>query len=434
MSRNNKKKSKAPETSQFFHEREELSSSLTSENITDSTVSNETNSGGRNLSPVWKYFSREKTNSYGHFSAKCDLCPAKWARGEPAKLEAHLALECPNVEDEVQQLYLRRIACRDDLEDLQLENPANLKKRKLSNKQPNLKRYFPQKADENLSEERIKSINSSLLKAFVVCGISFSTIENPFFIDFLYNLCPNYHPPSREVLSGRLLDQEYSRVTIKHEILVKILSPIRTAITNLEAQSTTLADCFLQFIQLAAAIKKISNLRVRRFKNYCIQSFNKRWRGFDRDTYLLAYFLHPGYRETEYNNLEIVKRFDIENIVCLRDEIFQDNEFDTDSEESPDGSTNNSDNSDNESVVSNKTGQGVFDFDPMNLATDLMQEWSYENDNNSLDRADNCANNNPNAIDKEDVNENSSTVDNDNENSESLPIALRKTCRNNKQN
>ncbi|CAG8854834.1 29854_t:CDS:1, partial [Gigaspora margarita] len=85
-----------PETSsQFFHEREESSSSLTSsENITDSTILNEINSGGRNLSPVWKYFCREKTNSYGHFSAKCDFCAAKWARGEPAKLEAHLALEC----------------------------------------------------------------------------------------------------------------------------------------------------------------------------------------------------------------------------------------------------------------------------------------------------------------------------------------------------
>ncbi|CAG8854860.1 44269_t:CDS:2, partial [Gigaspora margarita] len=52
------------------------------------------------------------------------------------------------------------------------------------------------------------------------CGISFSIIENPFFIDLLYNLCPNYQPPSREVLSGRLLDQEYSRVTIKREVIL----------------------------------------------------------------------------------------------------------------------------------------------------------------------------------------------------------------------
>lgn len=64
----------------------------------------------------------------------------------------------------------------------------------------------------------------------------------------------------------------------------------------MEAQSTTLADCFLQFIQLAATIKKVSNLRIRGFKNYCIQIFNKRWRNFDAENYLLAYFLHPGFR------------------------------------------------------------------------------------------------------------------------------------------
>ena len=80
------------------------------------------------------------------------------------------------------------------------------------------------------------------------------------------------------------------------KILVKILSPIRTAIMNLEAQSTTLADCFIQFVGLAAAIKKIPNLRINEFKNYCKQVFNKRWNDFNTDIYLLAYFLHPGYR------------------------------------------------------------------------------------------------------------------------------------------
>lgn len=133
--------------------------------------------------------------------------------------------------------------------------------------------------------------------------------------------------------------------------------------------------------------------------------------------------------EIEYNNLEIVERFDIENIVCLKDEIFQDNESDTDHEESSDDSPNESDN---ESIVSNETGEGVFDFDPTDLAADLMKEWSYENDDNNLDRTDECVYNDPNTIDNEDIGENSSAIENNNENSESLPIALRKTCRNNK--
>ncbi|CAG8519484.1 17913_t:CDS:2, partial [Racocetra persica] len=103
--------------------------------------------------------------------------------------------------------------------------------------------------------------------------------------------------------------------------------------------------------------------------------------------------------ENEYNNLEIVECFKIEIILCLRDEIFQHNEFDTNSEESPEESTNESDESDNGSVVSNKTGQ---------------------------DRADECANNDPTTIDKEDIDENLSAIKNSNENFESLPIALQK--------
>ncbi|CAG8845353.1 7182_t:CDS:2, partial [Racocetra persica] len=101
-----------------------------------------------------------------------------------------------------------------------------------------------------------------------------------------------------DIISNRaikqILKQPYFFSDLK--ILVKILSPIRTAITNLEARSTTLADCFLQFIQLAAAIKKVPNLRAKGFKSYCVQIFNKRWGDFNADNYLLAYFLHPGYR------------------------------------------------------------------------------------------------------------------------------------------
>lgn len=218
MLQNNKRQFKAPETSQFTLEQEGSSSfSTSSEYFSDSNASNEANSGGRNLSPVWEFFHRERTSSHGHFSARCSYCLAKWSRGEPQKLEAHLALECPNVDNEIRQIYLLRVAYRDNLEE-QSENLTGSKKKKLNNNQPSLTKYFLQKT-EDLSEGRINSINTSLLKAFVVCGISFSIIENPFFIDLLQNLCPNYQPPSREVLAGRLLDQEYSRVIIKRETI-----------------------------------------------------------------------------------------------------------------------------------------------------------------------------------------------------------------------
>jgi hypothetical protein len=41
-----------------------------------------------------------------------------------------------------------------------------------------------------------------------VCGIPWHVIENPFFIELLKTLRPGYIPPSKEILSGKLLSQE----------------------------------------------------------------------------------------------------------------------------------------------------------------------------------------------------------------------------------
>jgi len=54
-----------------------------------------------------------------------------------------------------------------------------------------------------------------------------------------------------------------------------------------------MASIFLELIKMAVAIKKIPNSY---FKKASIGIFNKRWKQFDTDTYLVAYFLHPKYR------------------------------------------------------------------------------------------------------------------------------------------
>jgi len=209
------KKQKLPSSSTLLANTSEPNM-LNENSISELNTSNETSFGGRQPAPVWEFFYRKRTNSAGHFSAKCKFCLTEWGRGEPARLEAHLALECSKVEDQVRQIYLLCVARRDGVtEETQSGNLlANTKKQ--SNKQSSISNYFSQKLD-SLPEGRINSINSSLLKAFVVCGIPFSVIDNPFFIDFLQNLCPNYKPPSSEILSGRLLDQECSKVIVKRE-------------------------------------------------------------------------------------------------------------------------------------------------------------------------------------------------------------------------
>jgi hypothetical protein len=72
--------------------------------------------------------------------------------------------------------------------------------------------------------------------------------------------------------------------------------PIKNAITIVESDNINLADVFIQIIRLAYKIKHLNNIELNGFKQYAINSFNKRWEEFEIDPYLLAYFLHPSYR------------------------------------------------------------------------------------------------------------------------------------------
>ena len=50
---------------------------------------------------------------------------------------------------------------------------------------------------------------------------------------------------------------------------------------------------------MACAISKISYQDLE-FKKICTAIFNKRWKEFDTDIYILAFFLHPKYRGKKY--------------------------------------------------------------------------------------------------------------------------------------
>jgi hypothetical protein len=80
------------------------------------------------------------------------------------------------------------------------------------------------------------------------------------------------------------------------EELNKILAPIKKACTILESKNTTLIDCFLQLVILAMEIQSLSEGSNQNFRNNCIEIFNRRWKQFDFDLYILAYFFHPKYR------------------------------------------------------------------------------------------------------------------------------------------
>ena len=80
------------------------------------------------------------------------------------------------------------------------------------------------------------------------------------------------------------------------EELVSIIEPIKKALKCLEFKSITLADCFIEIIKLYATIKDLPETRQVSFREECIEIFNRRWKQFDIELYMLAYILHPKYR------------------------------------------------------------------------------------------------------------------------------------------
>ncbi|RHZ69728.1 hypothetical protein Glove_279g1 [Diversispora epigaea] len=118
---------------------------------------------GPKADKVWNYYIKKNETSDGHYSTQCYHCKNSWSRGKLVKLKAHLTNEC-------------------------LQCPKNIRK------------YW---------QEKLISEKNNYKR------IPFEVIENPFIIDFFHELNPGFTPPSRFTLSGRLLDQEISRINLK---------------------------------------------------------------------------------------------------------------------------------------------------------------------------------------------------------------------------
>ncbi|CAJ0769509.1 17356_t:CDS:2 [Entrophospora sp. SA101] len=61
--------------------------------------------------------------------------------------------------------------------------------------------------------------------------------------------------------------------------------------------NTTLADVFVQIIHLSYKLKNMNNNDMTGLQQHAINAFNKRWDEFEIGPYILAYFLHPAYRD-----------------------------------------------------------------------------------------------------------------------------------------
>jgi hypothetical protein len=164
----------------------------------------EKHGGGRPRNVVWQYFDSKITKHPGHFDAKCKFCGNYWKIGIVKKLQNHLARECEFVEIDTKNKYLYIVARRDGLNDAMDVEATSMG---MNNEKDN--------ESSKLSVQKAALIDRLVLKAFIMCGMPFRIIENPYFINVLKNLQPDYDPPSRVRLSTNLLSEESIRVEIR---------------------------------------------------------------------------------------------------------------------------------------------------------------------------------------------------------------------------
>uniref|UniRef100_U9SM53 DUF659 domain-containing protein n=1 Tax=Rhizophagus irregularis (strain DAOM 181602 / DAOM 197198 / MUCL 43194) TaxID=747089 RepID=U9SM53_RHIID len=174
--------------------------------------------GGRPQDPVWTYFIQTPLATAGHFAAECLYCGKKWPKGRPQDLQVHLAKDCLNVDDEIRRVFVRNILCLCDDDDDIIDDESN-KHQKLD--QLNITDFWDNEHNEALSKPRQDSMDQSLIKMFVCCGIPFSVVEHPFFIEMFKKACPGYTLPSCDKLSGIMLSHLAVKIEDKIDTIFK---------------------------------------------------------------------------------------------------------------------------------------------------------------------------------------------------------------------
>ncbi|CAB5357661.1 unnamed protein product [Rhizophagus irregularis] len=261
-------------------------------------------SKGRPPSDVWcNHMIQGNMQSRGHYSATCSYCRQYWRQGRPQVLSAHLANHCKKCPDDV-SLYFAKIVGK------------------------NLAKEEEESADEDESDYPNKRVRQTGIKNFYGGG----KIEKGRSDELDRALEPGYDPPSRRVLNGTLLEAELSRVNarVNNELEKEsnftialdgwtdprgnslwafiLLTPSRKEyllqLEDLSKNSHTaeylskvINDIICKVgISKIVAIISDNAANVAELRNSCISIFNKRYKEFDEDIYLLGFFLHPKYR------------------------------------------------------------------------------------------------------------------------------------------
>jgi hypothetical protein len=198
---------------------------VSSDNESENRGENDTNTKlGRPQSGIWKHFDRGESKGSGHWEGTCRYCKKFYPRAKPSSLRAHLVNNCKNVPEEWRRHF--HYILINNLNDIPTDEPINelnISEATLSQK---WKKEVANQPVLEVDTSKQLMFDEAITLAFVMCSIPFRVISNPFFIHALKILNPDCNVPSREVLSGRLLDIEVAKVNDKVNKIIEFSSNI----------------------------------------------------------------------------------------------------------------------------------------------------------------------------------------------------------------
>src|ERR1044072_8076356 len=159
------------------------------------------------FSEIWDYYEKGAQRNNGHYEATCSHCKSKWSREKPQEMEAHLANKCLLCPEEISRYWCERVATRETNYTRNSKLLPSLPQPPNSTQSQITDHYS---SDQSLPKSVVNRLDKKVLKAWVIAGIPFNVIENPFILDLFKDLKPGYSLPSRTTLSECLMDEERS--------------------------------------------------------------------------------------------------------------------------------------------------------------------------------------------------------------------------------
>ncbi|GBC24127.2 ribonuclease H-like domain-containing protein [Rhizophagus irregularis DAOM 181602=DAOM 197198] len=161
--------------------------------------------------------STQETNggsSKGHISCKCMYYGWTQTQGEPAQMQAHLALSCSKVPSTIKIEYLLLI--KQNAEERVTNSTSTVSKKRCVNlSQTRIDKFY--ESDQIDSTKQVLC-DKAVAKFFVCCGVVFHLVSHPFFIDMVKSLCNGYEPPCSTTLSNTLMNNELTKITVDQQL------------------------------------------------------------------------------------------------------------------------------------------------------------------------------------------------------------------------